>query len=145
MTAVSAILFAALLAVSGLHFAWGLGSTFPAADEQLLSRLVTGFRHRDRMPPRPASFAVAAATLIAGLWALHLADILPLPMPGWFTILVGIALSAVFLARGLAAYTAGWRELTPEQPFASLDKRFYGPLCILLGAGFALLTKGFAS
>jgi hypothetical protein len=145
MTAVAVIVFLLLLAISALHLAWGLGSTFPAADEQALSRLVTGFKHRDGMPPRPASIAVAAATLIAGLWALALAGTMPLPLPGWLTVLGGIALSLVFLARGVATYTPAWRKLTPERPFARLDTRIYGPLCLLLGAGFALLTKGFAS
>jgi hypothetical protein len=49
-----------------------------------------------------------------------------------------------FLLLGVAA-SATPPKLTPEPPFAKLDKRIYGPLCFPLGAGFALLTKGFAS
>ena len=29
---------------------------------------------------------------------------------------------------------------TPEQPFATLDVRYYSPLCLAIGIGFAALT-----
>jgi hypothetical protein len=145
MTIIGVVVFGILLAICVLHALWAVGSHFPAPDEAALARMVTGFPGSDRMPPRAASFGVALATLAAGLFGLALAGIQPFPLPFWLGLLGGIALSVVFLGRGFITYTRGWRKLTPEQPFAKLDRQLYGPLCLLLGTGFALLTKGYAS
>ena len=46
-------------------------------------------------------------------------------------------------ARGMAAYLAPWRRLTPKQPFATFDRTIYGPLCLAFGIGFVgLLARG---
>ena len=58
------------------------------------------------------------------------------PLPA----LAGLAVAFVFLARGIAGFTPAWRRLTPEQPFASLDVRYYSPLCLAIGSGFAALA-----
>ncbi len=46
----------------------------------------------------------------------------------------------VFLGRGVAGFTPAWRRHTPEQPFATLDIRYYSPLCLAIGLGFAALA-----
>lgn len=145
MIIIASVVSMLLLAIAAMHLAWALGSSFPAADDQQLARMVTGFAHRDTMPPRIASAAVAISTLIAGCWALALGDVFPMPLPSWLLGLGGGALSLVFLARGFATYLPAWRKLTPVRPFARLDRLYFGPLCILLGAGFAILTKGHPS
>ena len=33
-----------------------------------------------------------------------------------------------------------FEQALPEQPFLSLNRRFYSPLIFLIGVGFALLT-----
>ena len=35
-----------------------------------------------------------------------------------------------------------WRRRLPEEPFATYDQRYYGPLCLALAAGFATLILG---
>ena len=50
------------------------------------------------------------------------------------------AVALVFLGRGIAGFTPAWRRLTPEQPFATLDVRYYSPLCLAIGTGFAALA-----
>jgi hypothetical protein len=45
----------------------------------------------------------------------------------------------VFVGRGLAGYVPRWRALFCDEPFATRDKRFYSPLCIVLGLGHAVL------
>ena len=133
---IAAFMFIALLAVSTAHLLWSIGRTWPIRSEKLLAQTVVGFKDIERMPPRLASFAVAVATLAAGIIALALADHdsggLPLS-------LLGLPLAAVFLARGVVGYTAWWVDKTPEPNFRLNDRRVYSPLCLFLGLGFAAL------
>lgn len=134
---VSSLMFIVLLAVSLAHFLWSIGKTWPIRDEKLLAQTVVGFKDIERMPPRPATFAVCVLTLAAGIVALALADD---TAGGLWLTLAGIALAAVFLARGIAGYTPWWIERTPEPNFRLNDKRVYSPLCIGLGLGFLILV-----
>lgn len=133
---IAAFMFIALLAVSLAHLMWSFGRTWPIRNEKLLAQTVVGFKDIEKMPPRPASFLVAVATLAAGIVALSLADHdsggLPLT-------LLGIPLALVFLARGVAGYTPQWAAVTPEPNFRLNDRRVYSPLCLFLGLGFVVL------
>jgi hypothetical protein len=134
---ISAFMFIALLAVSFAHLLWSFGRTWPIRDEKLLAQTVVGFRDIERMPPRLASFAVAVATLAAGILALALADH---DSGGATLTLLGIPVAGIFLARGIIGYTPWWAGKTPESNFRLNDSRVYSPLCLLLGAGFVALT-----
>jgi hypothetical protein len=59
--------------------------------------------------------------------------------------LAGLALAAVFLARGSVGYTSWWAGKTPEPNFRLNDRRVYTPLCLVLGLGFValVLLRGF--
>lgn len=134
---IAALLFIPLLAVSMAHFIWGIGKTWPIRDEKLLARTVVGAKGIVRMPHRLLSLGVSIAALAAGVLALSLAD----PTAGglWLDAL-GLAAGAVFLARGVVGYMPFWAALTPEEPFRTLDRKNYSPLCIGLGIGFVLLV-----
>lgn len=134
---VAAIAFVPLLAIAIAHFIWSLGGTWPIRDEALLAKTVTGFPDRTRMPPKLASFGVAVAVLAAGIIALSLAD---RAAGGFWLNALGVLAGLVFLARGLAGYTAWFAKRTPEEPFRSLDRKIYSPLCIMLGAAFVVLV-----
>ncbi len=134
---IAAFMFIALLAVATAHLLWSLGRTWPIRNEKLLAQTVVGFRDIERMPPRLASFAVALATLAAGILALSLADHTSGGLP---LTLLGLPVAAVFLARGAVGYTAWWAEKTPEPNFRLNDRRVYSPLCLALGAGFLVLV-----
>lgn len=134
---IAALMFVILLAVSTAHFLWSIGRTWPIRSEKLLAQTVVGFEGIERMPPRLASFAVAVATLAAGIIALALAD----HDSGGLTLsLIGLPLAAVFLARGIAGYTSWWAAKTPEPNFRLNDTRVYSPLCLFLGLGFVALV-----
>ncbi|ODT70073.1 MAG: hypothetical protein ABS75_14225 [Pelagibacterium sp. SCN 63-23] len=134
---ISSFMFIALFAVSLAHFLWSMGRTWPIRDEKLLAQTIVGFRGIQRMPPKLASLAVAIATLVAGVIALALADH---DGGGLELSLVGLALAAVFLARGIAGYTPWWASVTPEPNFRLNDRRVYSPLCLFLGLGFLALV-----
>jgi hypothetical protein len=53
--------------------------------------------------------------------------------------LAGYGLAIVFLGRGIAAYLEAFRQHFSEEPFATLDRKLYGPLCIFIGLGFGTL------
>lgn len=135
--AISSIIFVALLAVAIAHFIWSVGGTWPIRNAELLAKTVVGRPGVTRMPPRIALLAVAAAALAAGVMALSLAD--HTAGGAWLTT-TGVLLGLSFLARGVLGYTEGWRARFPEEPFATLDRRNYSPLSLILGAGFLILV-----
>jgi len=133
---VAALIFVVLLAVAIAHFMWAIGSPWPIRDPALLARTVIGRPGVTRVP-RLASLAVSILVLAAGVFALSLADH---TAGGWWLSVVGLVLAAMFLGRGAIGYTAGWRARFSEEPFATLDRKNYSPLCIALGVGYLLLV-----
>ena len=133
---VAAVVFIPLLAIAIAHFVWSLGGSWPIRDKAMLPKVVLGIPGATRVP-RLASFVVSVAILAAGVVALALADHTAGSI--WLTLL-GVVLGAVFVARGILGYTSRWRAKFTEEPFATLDRRNYSPLCLILGAGFWLLV-----
>ncbi len=125
-----------LLIPAALHLLWAIGYWTPIRDEAQLARAVVGAPGITRMPSAVACAVVAVGLIFAAL----------LPHLGWFPFrkLLLSLFAAIFLLRGGAAFLPVWRKLVPEQRFATLDRRFYGPLCLLVGTGFLFLTlKGY--
>jgi hypothetical protein len=89
------------------------------------------------MPNRLVIFVVALLILAAGLVALSISDH---DSGGLLWTLIGAVLAIVFLGRGLAGYTPGWRARHSGEPFATLDRKTYSPLCLWVGVGFVLLV-----
>ena len=89
------------------------------------------------MPNRLVTFVVSLLILAAGIVALALADH---TSGGWWLTLLGLLLAAVFIGRGALSYTRGWRARFPTEPFATLDRKNYAPLCFWIGAGFLILV-----
>ncbi len=115
-----------ILALSGLHLLWALGIWFPLRSEVALAHAATGFPSAATMPS-PLLCALVAAVLLIGA-----------SLPFWpespMRSLMIWGMAAIFVGRGAVTYTAFWRRLTPVEPFATLDRRYYGPLCLILGA-----------
>jgi hypothetical protein len=135
------ILLSGVLALAGLvHLAWAFGSTFPYADQQALARAVVGRRGITRMPSLAASAFVAFCLLAASVWALLLGRIVVVPVSDWLVAPGGLALAGVFLFRGIIGVMPTFERALPEQPFLRLNRRFYSPLCVLIGLAFFGLT-----
>ena len=139
---VGAILGAVLFAIGLLHAYWGLGGVWPGTDAAACARTVGGFPGANSMPSAFACFAVAVVLAIAALVAPAAAGIFATPFQR--TALAGVAMmvAVVFIGRGIAGFTPAWRRLTPEQPFARLDQTYYSPLCLAIGAGYAIVAIG---
>ena len=102
------------LSITGVLIVIAAFHLMPINDETALARAVIGSHEVTRMPG-----AVSCAT-VTGI--VFFAAILPHLM--WFPArsLLMTFIALVFIARGLAAFLPGWRRLTPEEPFASLDR-----------------------
>ena len=134
---VGALTFVPLLMIAIAHFAWSFGNTWPIRSEELLVQTVVGTPGTTRMPNRLLIFVMAVLVLVAGVIALALADKTSGGLP---LTLTGALLAVIFLGRGVLGYTASWRARHPVEPFATLDRRNYSPLCFWIGAGFLILV-----
>jgi hypothetical protein len=140
MTAIAVMIFVLLGAVAAVHISWAFGSTWPAEDERALVALAVGHKSATRMPPQQKCLAAALGIFAAGLIAPAVAGLIPMPLPAIVVTALGIAAAAVFALRGLAAYLPAWRQRFSQQPFATMDRLAYGPLCLLLAAGYSALV-----
>jgi len=139
MTAAIATLLAAVLAGIGvLHAWWALGGVWPARDKQALMASTFGRTGARRVPSRWSTVAVAVllagmalATLVLGGFAGA--------RPRW-SLVIGVVLGLIFLARGIAGYTPAWRRAWSVEPFATRDVQLFSPLCLAIAAGFAWLV-----
>jgi hypothetical protein len=130
-------LCAVMSAVALVHFNWGRGSHWPAASEEALARAAVGDGRR-RMPPPAACFAVAALVQAMALWPLvclgHVHEV-------WAN-QVSAIIAGLLVARGVGGFTPRWRAFFYDEPFTKLDRRYYSPLCIVLGLGYAAFVSG---
>lgn len=121
-----------LLVIALVHGLWGLGIWVPIRNEEALAHAVVGARGVTRMPGPIPCFLVAA-----GLMIFVLAIWMPHTLLGSLVLWIGVI---VFLLRGVLAYVPFWRRMTPEEPFATLDRRIFGPLCLALGVAFVIFA-----
>lgn len=131
MTALALFLTLMLSAVAALHLAWALRIWWPVTDEAQLARTVVGSRNIARMPAPLACAGVVAALSAAAVW---------LWLPRHWLVSLGLAaMTGVFVLRGLVTYTPLADRFFVEEPFRSLNRHYYSPLCLLIGAGLAVL------
>lgn len=142
MSVIVTTAFLLLAAIAALHVAWGFGLRWPARDERSLVALVIGATGQTRMPPLVQCLFAATAIFAAGVVALLLAGVIRVPLPVDFVTLIGAFVVLVFAGRGIAAYVSAWRRHFAQEPFASMDRTWYGPLCLLLAIGFFVVTIG---
>jgi hypothetical protein len=136
-TIVSVLTFLPLMIVALAHLFWALGATWPIRSEELLAQTVVGRAGVTRMPNKLVTFAVAVGLFLTAIIAMGLADH---DDGGVVRTSLGALLAMGFIARGVLGYTAGWRARFPVEPFATLDRKNYSPLCLWIGAGFLILV-----
>ena len=125
-----------LASIAALHVGWGCGASFPFRDRKQLADSVAG---SSATPGRRDCLAVAGLlACAAGL----VADVLPLGPTARRAGVLGVAL--VLAGRGavgVAGRTGSIVPWTPSTHFNDLDKRYYGPLCLLLSSGALLSVR----
>jgi len=125
--------------ISAIHFYWAFGGIWPGTDKTSLARTVIGENNISRMPPSWLTFAVACAIAVAALWPLMWRSFVPYFLPQGLLWAGMIALSIVFIGRGIAGYMPFFTSITSEQPFARLNALYFSPLCLIIGTGFLAL------
>ena len=137
------IVFIVLGMIALLHVYWGVGGLWPADDLRGLIDTVMGDPRMEVMPPLWATMIVAALIAAAGYIALERAAISTL-LPKRMVKLGAWVLFVIFTLRGLSSYVfaAGvyGNGIALSEPFATYDVWLYGPLCLLIGAGFLYLA-----
>jgi hypothetical protein len=138
VTLISLILIVVLVALAALHAWWGVGGRWPGHDERSLVALVVGRTHS---MPGPTSCMLVASALFAaaGIVALQAQSIsVDFGGLGEKFVQTGFwCVCAVFSLRGLAGFTAVF-AYAQGTPFARLNRVFYSPLCLVIGAGLAV-------
>jgi hypothetical protein len=122
--------------IAVFHLAWALGLSIPRGDRRRLAATVIG---RPEVPGRLACLAVAVAIGVMALVPLAQIAVVRTPLPWSGVQLLGLGCAAVFLLRGLGGYLPAFDRRFPAQPFATLNRLVYSPLCLALGAGFLAL------
>ena len=134
--ALALVLSTALLALAGIHLYWGLSGRWPGHDEASMVEHVVGRTRGMRAPGLLASVAVALALAAGGV--LVAATLTPtvwdpqLKAARW-------VLFVVFAGRGLATYVPPVFRYAEGTPFATLNRRAYGPLCLAIALGILVL------
>jgi hypothetical protein len=130
MMILALIISAVLLVLAAIHMLWGFGYWFPYREEERLVAAVVGTRDVTRMPgPIPCGLVSGSLVmLLIVLWGREH------PAQDW--IVFGAAV--VLTVRGAVTYLGFWRYMTPQEPFASYDRRYYAPLCLALALGLAI-------
>lgn len=138
MNVLVAAVIALLAALAGLHVYWALGGLWPGRTEADLLARVVGLQ-RGAMPGFWACMAVATALSSAAyiVAVRHGAPRLGLPEALWTVGYWGVG--AVFLLRGIAAYTPRVFSYALGTPFYDLNRYYYAPLCLAIAAAMALV------
>ena len=138
---VAAILVAvALSAVAVLHAYWGIRGEFgrSAAVPEVDGRPLF-------LPSRAACFAVAALLAVA-VWVLLIGgELLPDLGQRWLGVVGPVAVGLVLLARAVGDFRyVGFFKRVRGSRFATLDSRYFSPLCLILGLGalWSVLGRG---
>ena len=140
MSAASGLAVAILLTIALFHALWGLGLSVPASDRAALARMVIG---QTRVPPPGACFVVAfGVAAIAGAAAMAAGWIAaPGPLFAAARLMCWLAV-AVFAARAVAGYSPPFDRVFGLEPFHTLNRLIYSPLCALLAALLAVTARG---
>ena len=121
-----------LMAIAAVHVYWAFGGAWPASERAELPQTVVGTQG-SHMPKKAVTLAVAFMIFLAALVPLIWTRVLPVLLPQALQVLALWGLVAIFLGRGLVTYTPLADHYSTVEPFRTLDRKYYSPLCLLLG------------
>lgn len=120
-----------------LHLYWALGSKKPTS-----SVLPEVGGQPAFVPGVAATLVVATGLFCCALLVASLARFLPLPLPEDLQRIGGYLLATLFLARAIGDFRlVGFFKKIRGTRFATLDTRYYSPLCLFLSAAAFLVTR----
>lgn len=132
-----------LSVIAAVHAYWACGGLWPCRDEASLAKAVIGAPGLEAMPPAGLTAIVAILIFIAGMLPLMFVSSAPSALPAILAWMGMVVLAGIFLVRGILPFVPIFRKRHSQEPFATLDRRLYAPLCLVIGAGY-LLVLAFA-
>ena len=138
MKLLSVIVFLVLSTIAALHVYWAVGGLWPGGNERELIDTVIGDGAMTHMPPMMMTLVVAGLIFATALIALVNGGVQF--GPSWLVKIAAVGAGLVFLGRGVAGYffeTVAW---APVEPFATLNRVYYSPLCLAIGVAFFFLA-----
>ena len=137
ITLLGLILFLIFMTLSLFHFYWGFGgrigygSVIPTRmDGKVLFK-----------PGYLSTFIVAAGLLGMAIFILAIIKVIIFPLPAWILKYGLIGISMIFILRAIGdfKYIGFFARSNTDQPsngssnFSVMDKKYYSPLCLLIG------------
>ncbi|GAA3885318.1 hypothetical protein GCM10022243_57680 [Saccharothrix violaceirubra] len=135
MEIVAVVVAVALALIGLLHVVW-IFSPWPLPDRASFAELVTD-RPVAQAPPWPLTLLVAVLLGLAGYLVVGRAGVVAVPGPAWLTTVGAGGVAAVLLLRGVGGFVHWARSTTA---FARLNRRWYSPLCVVLGTGAGVVA-----
>ena len=136
MPLIAITLFTTLMVVAIVHIGWAFGMSWPAKTRAELPAMVVGIPAGSPMPPAALTSAVGLAIFGLGAAALWGAGLISLWRADTYRTWVLAAIAAIFALRGIMTYLPFGPLQASVEPFRSLDRRYFAPLCLLLAAGY---------
>jgi len=114
-----------------VYLLWSLGFNWPMRTESELARAVVGTKGISAMPQAWPTALYVVFFMVAAIWPTYPSGVYRSP--------VLLVIAVLLLLRGVLSAVGFIAKRYPEEPFATLDRRFYGPLALVLGAAFAAI------
>lgn len=142
MTLVAIAMFLVLQAVALVHVGWALGMRWPAKSRAALSATVIGVPEGTPMPPAWLTLGVAVGISLLGCVALWGGGVVSISVISGYRSwgLIGVAM--IFGVRGIFTYLPFGALQASVEPFRSLDRRYFAPLCLALALGYLVIFTG---
>jgi hypothetical protein len=123
-----------VIALSALHFYWGLGGRWPGRDAASLREMVVGTRGSRMYGLRPSAMVAAALAAAAAIVFLGRSGVMHgvqawIVYGGYAVLILGFGL------RGLATYLTPIFEYARGAAFFDLNRQIYSPLCLTVAFG----------
>ena len=131
-------LFVVLSLVASLHFFWATGRTWPVKDPKEFARTIAGIDSDKGMPGMGLTALVASLIFAAAVLPLWTTNVISLPLPEWCRLTSMWVLFSIFFLRGISTYALP--NLPRAEPFKTLDRLYFAPLCLLLAAGYLCIA-----
>ncbi len=136
MIVLASILSVIFLAISIVHFYWGLGGKW-----KINEAAPTNEKGKEVLKTGPLScFVVALGLLGFAIIVLDSAKIVRIPLPHWLSVNGLRIIAAIFIIRAIGDFRyVGFFKKIQHTVFAKKDSQIYSPLCLAIGISCVLI------